>query len=117
MIKLDEILKFDENNSFNNEILHQYDLEGQKGFLGYLLQNSLWNIVNNQIIFPNIKTSEEIEKLLIEYDTDVKKRNISIQKDILDKIMVLGFSRTKDMIDDDVKEIESRENKSKNLER
>lgn len=48
----ENILKFDESNLFNNNILHQYDEDGQKGFLGYLLRDNRWQITENKIVFP-----------------------------------------------------------------
>lgn len=110
-------LRFDERNLFNSEILHQYDADGQKGFLGYLLRKANWRITDNQILFQEIQTDEQIEQLLKYYDTDTMKSNLEIKKDILDKVMVLGFSRVKDIVDNEGKEIESRENKTEKFER
>lgn len=113
----ENILKFSENELFNKDILKQYDEDGQKGFLGYLFRNYNWSIIDNQIVFPEIQTDEEIEDLLEEYDTDIKRNNLNIKKDILDKVWVLGFAKTKDMIDAEIKEFEKRENKAKEIER
>ena len=110
-------LKFDVKHLFNYEMLHEYDMDGQKGFLGYLLRTATWNIINNQIIFPNIKTSVIVEKLLKDYDTDVRKNNLLIKKDTLDKVFVYGFTRVKDMVDNDEKNIDKRIQKSKDFER
>ena len=100
-MKEEIILKFDEKNLFNKDILHQYDEDGQKGFLGYLLRKNSWRISNNQIVFPDIKSNEKIKNLLKDYDTDIKKNNLIIKKDTLDKVMVLGFSRVKDFVDNE----------------
>ena len=61
------VLKFNEKELFNSEILHQYDEDGQLGFLGYLLRYKQWKILDNNIIFPEIKKQAEIEKTLWEY--------------------------------------------------
>lgn len=113
----ENILKFSENELFNNDILKQYDEEAQKGFLGYLFRNYNWSIIDNQIVFPEIQTDEEIEDLLEGYDTDIKRNNLNIKKDILDMVLVLGFARIKDMVNDEERKIKERENKSKEFER
>jgi hypothetical protein len=113
----ESILEFDEKKLFNKDILQQYDEDGQKGFLGYLIRNKKWQIVRNKIVFPEIQKDEEIKCLLKDYDMDIMKNNLIIKKDILDKVFVLGFLRTKEIIDDESKEIRNREKKNKGLQR
>ena len=55
------LLTYDNEKLFNSERLHQYDTDGQKGFLGYLIRNEKWNIENNKIVFPEINSNEKIE--------------------------------------------------------
>lgn len=76
----ENILKFNDKELFSNKILHQYDEDGQKGFLGFLLRYKQWEIVNNNIIFPNIKTQQEIVNLLGEYEYDEKIQYTKIRQ-------------------------------------
>lgn len=113
----EKILKFDNKELFNNEILHQYDEDGQKGFLGYLLRYKQWTISSNKIIFPNINSKEKIEKLLVEYNTEIMKNNIIVKKQVLMDVSVFGVKRLEQMIKEESKEIEKREKRTKEKER
>ena len=46
-------LKFDVKRLFNYEKLHEYDEDGQKGFLGYLIREEQWKIENDRIVLSN----------------------------------------------------------------
>ena len=109
----ENILKFDDKELFNNEILHQYDEDGQKGFLGYLLRYKQWTISSNKIIFPDINSKEKIEKLLAEYNTETMKNNIIVRKQVLRDVSVFGVERLEQMIKEESKEIEKREKRTK----
>ncbi len=86
----DKILCFNENSLFNSEILHQYDNDGQKGFLGYLLRYKQWKIVDNNIIFPNIKTRQQIYSSLKEYEYDEKIQNTKIRQTVIRTVKYFG---------------------------
>ncbi len=110
-------LKFDENNLFNSEILHQYDSDGQLGFMGYLLRNEKWKIVDNQIIFPEIQTEEKIQESIERYDLNLKKQLLQVKREVINLVFVLGYAETKTKLDKERDEIESKEKSTKNLER
>lgn len=112
-MKQENILKFDDKELFNNKILHQYDEDGQRGFLGYLLRYKQWTIKDNKIIFPDINSKERIEQLLVEYDTETKKDNISVTKQVLDKVSIFGLAKLEEMLNEETKEVEKREKRTK----
>ncbi len=87
----DNILKFNETKLFNYEFLHQYDKDGQLGFLGYLLRYKQWKISDNNINFPEIKQQDDIAKALIEYTNDKKVENIKIKQQILRDARYFGI--------------------------
>lgn len=113
----ENILKFDNKELFNNEILHQYDEDGQKGFLAYLLKYKQWTISSNKIVFADINSKEKIEKLLEEYNTETMKNNIIVKKQVLKDVSVFGVERLKQIIKEESKEIEKREKRAKEKER
>lgn len=113
----ENILKFDDKELFNNKILHQYDEDGQKGFLGYLLRYKQWTISSNKIIFPDINSKQKIEKLLVEYNTEIIKENIIVRKQLLMDVSVFGVKKLERMIEEESKEIEKREKGTKEKER
>lgn len=120
----DKILSFNENSLFNSEILHQYDNDGQKGFLGYLLRYKQWKIVDNNIIFPNIKTRQQIYSSLKEYEYDEKIQNTKIRQTVIRTVKYFGVEFCEKQEENRLlrfeskrKAIEKNEKKRKEIER
>ena len=110
-------LSFNKQELFNNDILKQYDEDGQLGFLGYLLRNKEFIIEDNNIIFSKITSQSKIKKVLGEYNKQCIKEYLKAQKTILDDALVWGITETKDKIDKKIKEIEAKEIKAKEQDR
>lgn len=110
-------LTFEVDKLFNNNILQQYDKDGQIGFLKYLLTKDNWKIENNKIIFNEINTDEKVNEEIEKFDIYIRKRNHQIQKTILDKAMVLGVFKTKELLDEERKVIVKKEEKLKRKNR
>ena len=110
------ILEFDNINLFNYDLLHQYDPDGQKGFLGYLMRYKQWNIEENKIIFPEIRQKEQIETILREYDNAVKKEYLRNEKTTLEKASALGIEKCMQLIKEETEQIENKtiDSKKKN---
>lgn len=104
----ENVLKFDNINLFNYDLLHQYDPDGQKGFLGYLIRYKQWNIEENKITFPEIKQKEQIEKILREYDNTIKKGYLRIEKVTLEKASALGIEKCMRLIKEETEQIENK---------
>lgn len=104
-------LAFEVDKLFNNNILQQYDKDGQIGFLKYLLTKDNWKIENNKIVFNEINTEEKVNKEIEKFDIYIRKRNYQIQKSILEKAMVLGVFKTKELLDEERKVIVKKEKK------
>ena len=92
-------LAFEVDKLFNNNILQQYDKDGQIGFLKYLLTKDNWKIEDNKIIFNEINTDEKVNEEIEKFDIYIRKRNYQIQKPILEKAMVLGIFKTQELLD------------------
>ena len=101
----EEVLKFDEFELFNSEILQQYDNNGQKGFFGYLIRYEKWKVEGGEIIFPNVNSKERIQKLLKDYDIDIRKTYLQIMKQDLRNVSMFGLARLEEMIKRTEKEI------------
>jgi len=112
-----DILTFDEKELFNNEILQQYDNDGQRGFAGYLIRHEKWTVEGGEIVFPDINSKEKIQKLLKDYDTDVKKYSLQIMRQDLNDVSVFGIDGLERKIERINKEIKENEKKSKGQER
>ncbi len=110
-------LEFDVSKLFNNNILHQYDKDGQITFLGYLLTKDNWRIKDNKIIFNEINTDEKINEEIEKFDIYIRKRKYKTQKLILETAMVVGIFETKELLDEDRKLIIKKEQKLKNKDR
>ena len=67
------VLRFDTKGFFNSPRLQQYDEDGQKVFLGYLMKNEKMEIKNNSIVFPDITTEDKIEEKIKAYNVDTRK--------------------------------------------
>lgn len=106
MIDNENFLTFDDNNLFNSKLLHQYDEDGQKGFLGFLLRYKNWKIDKNKIVFPDIKNQRHIKSILKEYDLDIKKFSYQIQKQTLNDVSVFGLDRIEQNLKNEYKEIQ-----------
>lgn len=103
----DNILKFNEKDLFNNEILHQYDKDGQLGFLGYLLRNKNWRMIDNSIEFPEITSKEKIQKVLKEYDKDTRKQYLQAQKRALERAYIEGNETYSKQLDEELSKLNS----------
>lgn len=108
-----DILQYDDNKLFNNDILQQYDEDGQKGFLGFLLRYEKWKIEENKIIFPKIK-QKDVENLLKYYESSTRNYNLMIKRKTLDGISIFGIGYEEKTISDEEKKIRNIEKQLKN---
>lgn len=110
-------LEFEVDKLFNNNILQQYDKDGQIGFLRYFLTKANWKIENNKIIFNEINTDKKVSEEIEKFEIYIRKRNYQTQKIILEKAMVLGVFKTKELLDEEKKVIVKKEEKLKHKNR
>lgn len=108
-------LTYDTRNLFNSNLLQQYDSDGQKGFLGYLLRHKNWKIEENKILFPDINTKDEINKLTKEYDLEYIKMNYEIQKQTLKEASIFGINELEEMLKNKYKKMKNFKDKYKDV--
>ncbi len=107
------VLKFDNKNLFNSKLLQQYDEEGQKGYLGYLIQNRYWKIENNKLIFPDIDSNKKIKEVIEEYTTNSIKNNINAKEQALSDALMYGIDEVMQNLKNRQKELEQGKNNKK----
>ena len=111
----ERMLEFEKKELFNSKLLKQYDEDGQKGFLGFLLREYNWEIKGNKIIFPEIISEKDIKKALKNYRTDTIKHFINSKKEALETASVIGIEGTMKALDTRLRELNIKESKQREL--
>lgn len=115
-MKRENVLTFDEKELFNSEILQQYDNDGQRGFLGYLIRHEKWTIEGGEIIFPEITKEEQIKEKIQAFDDYTKKGVLIAQKGIINEIYLFGGEEVRQKINKELQEIDNREESRNRIE-
>lgn len=102
------MIYFSDKNLFNSSKLWEYDEEGQKFFLAYLMLSEEWHIENNTIVFKDL-TSYNIDRILQEYNDYCKKEMLRHQKQILDYVKITSVDFCEKSIEKQLEEIKERE--------
>lgn len=90
-MKENDVLKYSQNGKFNSENLTQYDIEGQKYFLSYLLKKGYkFNIKNGQIEFKEIASENKVKDIIDKYNNDSMIENLNIKRQSLAQIRMMG---------------------------
>ena len=86
-------LKFTRENLFNSETLQQYDEEGQKIFLSYMLYKGYdFEIKKNEIIFTGIVSEKQVESVIKRYNKESQISDLKNKKYIADEIENVGVN-------------------------
>lgn len=100
-------LKFTRENLFNSATLQQYDEEGQKIFLSYMLYKGYdFEIKKNEIIFTGIVSEKQIESVIKRYNKESQISDLKNKKYIADEIENVGVNEYKRNIDKKLKGFE-----------
>lgn len=100
-------LKFTRENLFNSETLQQYDEEGQKIFLSYMLYKGYdFEIKKNEIIFTGIVSEKQVESVIKRYNKESRISDLKNKKYIADEIENVGVNEYKRNIDKKLKGFE-----------
>ena len=102
------MIYFSDKNLFSSSKLWEYDEEGQKFFLAYLMLSEEWDIENNTIVFKDL-TSYNIDRKLQEYNDYCKKEMLRHQKQILDYVKITSVDFCERSIEKQLEEIKERE--------
>lgn len=100
-------LKFTRENLFNSETLQQYDEEGQKIFLSYMLYKGYdFEIKKNEIIFTGIVSEKQVESVIKRYNKESQISDLKNKKYNADEIENVGVNEYKRNIDKKLKGFE-----------
>ncbi len=91
-MKEGECLKYNKEKLFNSEYLKQYDSEGQRYFLAYLLkENYNLKIRSNEIIFTDILSEDMVSRIAKKYDNDARKQVLRAKIEATREIERMGI--------------------------
>lgn len=89
-MKDNQVLEYHEKQQFSSESLQQYDNEGQRYFLAYLLRKGYnLEIKESKIIFKDITSEEKVKEMIEHYNKifflkcDIRKYFQSIDHEVL----------------------------------
>lgn len=109
-----ETLKYHESQQFNSENLKQYDTEGQKYFLGYLLRKGYdFNIKNGEIEFKDITSENKVKEVIEKYNNESMIENINIKKQSVRAIRVMGIEEYSQTIEKKLRSLKRKEKELK----
>ena len=57
------MIYYSDKNLFSSSKLWEYDEEGQKFFLAYLMKSEEWHIENNTIVFKDIWVDDNLDTI------------------------------------------------------
>ena len=113
-MKENEALKYHESQQFNSENLKQYDTEGQKYFLGYLLRKGYkFQIREKEIIFTDISSEKKVNEMIEHYNNDSRIDNLNIKREAVRAIRVMGTEEYSKTIEKKLRDLKKRENEKR----
>ena len=105
-MKDNQILEYHEKKQFNSENLQQYDNEGQKYFLGYLLRKGYnWEIKESKIIFKDITSEEKVKEMIEHYNNDSRIDTLNIKRQCIREARAVGLEEYSQMVDKKLKSL------------
>lgn len=103
-----EVLKFNENNLFNSNLMKQFDQEGQRFFLSYLLKKGYkFKIKDNNIEFIDISSDDKIQKVINEYNNETRKSIRKIELDAINRAEIIGIDAYRKQLELEIEKIEN----------
>lgn len=99
-MKDNQPLEYHEKQQFNSENLQQYDNEGQRYFLAYLLRKGYnLEIKDSKIIFRDIVSEEKVKEMIENYNNDSRIDNLNVKKQSIREVRAIGLEEYSKMVD------------------
>ena len=102
-MKDNQVVEYHEKQQFNSENLQQYDNEGQRYFLAYLLRKGYnLEIKESKIIFKDITSEEKVKEMIEHYNNDSRKDNLNVKR-------AIGLEEYSQMVDKKLRSLNQKE--------
>lgn len=109
-MKENELLKYSKKSLFNSKTLQQYDAEGQRYFLAYLIKKGYnMEIKSGEIIFTDISSEDKIRKIIEQFNNDTKKQILRAKMEATRDIEILGITDYTKVLEKQRKELENKQ--------
>lgn len=110
-MKDNQTLEYHEKQQFNSENLQQYDNEGQRYFLAYLLKKGYnLEIKESKIIFKDITSEEKIKEVIEHYNNESRIENLNIKRQGIREARAIGLETYSQMIDKKLRSLNQKKN-------
>lgn len=113
-MKDNQTLEYHEKQQFNSENLQQYDNEGQRYFLAYLLKKGYnLEIKESKIIFKDITSEEKIKEVIEHYNNESRIENLNIKRQGIREARAMGLETYSQMVDKKLRSLNQKKNERK----
>lgn len=103
-------LKYHENQQFNSKNLQQYDIEGQKYFLCYLLRkNYNFKLKNGEIVFEDITSEDKVKEIIEKYNSESIIEHLCSEKETLRKARIVGLKEASQTVEKKLRKLKIKE--------
>lgn len=109
-MKDNQVLEYHEKQQFNSENLQQYDNEGQRYFLAYLLRKGYnLEIKESKIIFKDITSEEKVKEMIEHYNNDSRIDNLNVKRQSIREARAIGLEEYSQMVDKKLRNLNQKE--------
>ena len=113
-MKDNQTLEYHEKQQFNSENLQQYDNEGQRYFLAYLLKKGYnLEIKESKIIFKDITSEEKIKEVIEHYNNESRIENLNIKRQGIREARAIGLETYSQMVDKKLRSLNQKKHERK----
>lgn len=110
-MKDNQTLEYHEKQQFNSEYLQQYDEEGQRYFLAYLLKKGYnLEIKESKIIFKDITSEEKIKEVIEHYNNESRIENLNVKRQGIREARAIGLETYSQMVDKKLRSLNQKKN-------
>ena len=109
-MKDNQVLEYHEKQQFNSENLQQYDNEGQRYFLAYLLRKGYnLEIKESKIIFKDITSEEKVKEMIEHYNNDSRIDNLNVKRQSIREARAIGLEEYSQIVDKKLRSLNQKE--------
>lgn len=109
-MKDNQVLEYHEKQQFNSENLQQYDNEGQRYFLAYLLRKDYnLEIKESKLIFKDITSEEEVKEMIEHYNNESRIDNLNVKRQCIRETRIIGLEEYSQMVDKKLRSLNQKE--------